>query len=137
MAIALFLKEKDKSKWQWRSLLNILLIFFSPRVNREMCLCTFHEIQIGTVRTRREFAGQPLWKVTVTNTCTCRHKHVTPSCETCQVMVLHPQRNTCLLIKKKGFSNRSHRSLHLRRSASHLQAQRFHGPHTFCYNFFP
>ncbi|KAF3570644.1 hypothetical protein F2Q69_00061260, partial [Brassica cretica] len=49
-------------------------------------------------------------KVIVINTGTCRHKHVTLSCsgfnfscETCQVMVLHPQRNTCLLIKRKAF----------------------------------
>ncbi|KAF3495760.1 hypothetical protein DY000_02055393 [Brassica cretica] len=79
-------------------------------VSQGVCLCTFREIQIDTVRTRREFAGQPLWKAIVINTGTCRHKHVTLSCsgfnfscETCQVMVLHPQRNTCLLIKRKAF----------------------------------
>ncbi|KAG2318749.1 hypothetical protein Bca52824_011962 [Brassica carinata] len=78
-----------------------------------MCLCTFHEIQIGSVRTRREFAGQPLWKVTMTNTCTCSQKHVTLSCigfnfscETCQAMVLHPERNTCILKKESLFQQK-------------------------------
>ncbi|XP_010432773.1 PREDICTED: uncharacterized protein LOC104716977 [Camelina sativa] len=70
-----------------------------------LCRCTFGMLRIGTVRTGREIAGQPEWKVTVTNTCTCLQKHVTLSCggfapaKPVKPWLLKPQGNTCLLIK--------------------------------------
>ncbi|XP_010437955.1 PREDICTED: uncharacterized protein LOC104721624 [Camelina sativa] len=69
-----------------------------------LCRCTFGLIRIGTVRTGREIAGQPEWKVTVTNTCNCLQKQVTLSCEgfapakPVKPWLLKPQGNTCLLI---------------------------------------
>ncbi|ESQ53968.1 hypothetical protein EUTSA_v10026845mg [Eutrema salsugineum] len=73
-------------------------------VTQGMCRCTFGDIQIGTVRTGREIAGQSEWKVTVINTCTCLQSQVTLSCQgfapvkPVEPWLLHPQGNTCLLI---------------------------------------
>lgn len=78
---------------------------FLCMVTQGLCRCSFGEIQIGTVRTWREIAGQPEWRVTVINTCTCLQKHVTLSCKgfspvkPVQPWLLLPQGNTCLLIK--------------------------------------
>ncbi|KAG7545406.1 hypothetical protein ISN44_As12g008730 [Arabidopsis suecica] len=74
-------------------------------VSQGLCRCTFGKIQIGAVRTGREIAGQPEWKVKVINTCNCFQKHVTLSCggfapaKPVKPWLLQPQGNTCLLIK--------------------------------------
>ncbi|EFH43523.1 hypothetical protein ARALYDRAFT_353622 [Arabidopsis lyrata subsp. lyrata] len=82
-----------------------VVIFLFSMVSQGMCRCTFGDIQIGAVRTGREIAGQPEWKVTVINTCKCLQKHVTLSCggfapvKRVEPWLLLPQGNTCLLIK--------------------------------------
>ncbi|KAL1210376.1 hypothetical protein V5N11_006707 [Cardamine amara subsp. amara] len=82
-----------------------ILFLVLSMVSQGMCRCTFGDIQIRTVRTGREIAGQPEWKVTVTNTCKCLQKHVTLSCggfapvKPVKPWLLQPQGNTCLLIK--------------------------------------
>ncbi|CAH2077285.1 unnamed protein product [Thlaspi arvense] len=73
-----------------------------------LCGCSFGDIQIGTVRTGREFSGQPEWRVTVINTCNGPQKDVTLSCRgfaplhPVQPQLLLPQGNTCLLIQGKA-----------------------------------
>lgn len=68
------------------------------------CRCTVSDLQIGAVRTGRQIAGQPEWKVTVVNTCNCPQKQVILSCggfapvNPVKPWLLRPQGNTCLLI---------------------------------------
>ncbi|KAG2249774.1 hypothetical protein Bca52824_089402 [Brassica carinata] len=68
------------------------------------CRCAFSDLQIGAVRTGRQVAGQPEWKVTVVNTCNCPQKQVTLSCggfapvNPVKPWLLRPQGRTCLLI---------------------------------------
>ncbi|KAL0872798.1 hypothetical protein Bca101_022503 [Brassica carinata] len=68
------------------------------------CRCRVGDLRIGAVRTMRQIAGQPEWKVTVVNTCNCPQKQVFLSCggfspvNPVKPWLLRPQGNKCLLI---------------------------------------
>lgn len=68
------------------------------------CRCRATNLQIGGVRTGREVAGQPEWKITVVNTCNCPQKQVLLTCRgfapvnPVKPWLLRPQGNACLLI---------------------------------------
>ncbi|EOA18731.1 hypothetical protein CARUB_v10007313mg [Capsella rubella] len=82
-----------------------IVVLLLSMVSQGLCHCNFSKIQIGTVRTGREIAGQPEWEVTVINTCNCLQKHVTLSCggfapvKRVEPWLLLPQGRTCLMIK--------------------------------------
>ncbi|CAN8326899.1 unnamed protein product [Cochlearia groenlandica] len=84
----------------------VVFLLLLSMVTQGLCGCTFDDIQIGTVRTGREIAGQIEWKVTVVNTCaTCLQSHVTLTCQGFAPLkpveprlLQQPQGNTCLLI---------------------------------------
>ncbi|XP_010436298.1 PREDICTED: uncharacterized protein LOC104720021 [Camelina sativa] len=74
-------------------------------VSQGLCRCSYKKLQIGTVRTGREIAGQPEWTVSVINTCNCLQKHVTLTCagfapvKLVEPWLLLSHGLTCLLIK--------------------------------------
>ncbi|KAG2245285.1 hypothetical protein Bca4012_022613 [Brassica carinata] len=73
-------------------------------VSQGQCRCRVGDLRIGAVRTMRQIAGQPEWKVTVVNTCNCPQKQVFLSCggfspvNPVKPWLLRPQGNKCLLI---------------------------------------
>ncbi|XP_009130110.2 uncharacterized protein LOC103854892 [Brassica rapa] len=81
-----------------------LMFLLLSMVTQGQCRCAFSDLQIGAVRTGRQVAGQPEWKVTVVNTCNCPQKQVTLSCggfapvNPVKPWLLRPQGRTCLLI---------------------------------------
>ncbi|KAJ0251862.1 Uncharacterized protein HA466_0127580 [Hirschfeldia incana] len=81
----------------------VMLLLLSM-VTQGQCRCRATDLQIGAVRTGRQIAGQPEWKVTVVNTCNCPQKEVFLTCagfapvKPVKPWLFRPQGNACLLI---------------------------------------